>query len=1353
MATTTTIELMIPPIPQTPEPTQPGTAIRLSLRDQNPALWEPSERLNYRYRQQQQSEAAMGPDERTPRALHFPQRPYQNQRSPRLDGLQTAGIRSHTPVMINVSTQTAIRPSGEYYHGYYINAHDGGPSEYLKYTYGLTQAEIRQAREPKLIGTTPWVWQLEEVSLDALDRRKQFLADNPTEGYVARTPVYSPYAEDARLMWNRCTLGLAPKQSHSELVAEALNIELSKASGTWAESKDVFRKNKTTGRIRGPSAVPTGSDRRFVSSTDPLPPKKVPKAVVHYRPVGTACSRIVDDIIRRSGVEDTFDIALRKQLLANYNKAVEDADPLMYQKAIPIKAYYTSCKPSLACAQPFLKHSDRNVQKSATIDSPSAVSGQLSCGKRKDEEMPSLELHAVTIQQTDTPTTRGGVTGPKVESAATESVMNTVVGASSTQQPKPLSLFMLSHPGVYSKKRAAAMIQTAEEINRFGRELAEEVEREKYEISRLMKPRERGRRQPLADLVESPSKPVQPLSLLCHDQDCQLPSLHQSMPDSILALPTGPAINTTQVSTLTTNILLQSDSNRMISSTRFTTIDSTRTDYPLSDNVTQVSDLPQKPKPCSGTSVSISPAVAILVTAALNSYLPDHIPPSTQSKQTIAQQQTLDNTTRIDDRNLLRSYHRPPTLLSLLPTLPESHISKKSDCASAQQSVTPTARVHLFSRVNPTAIASDATASDMAIGPSTSDTGSAKLGRRCYEKSSQTSHFQHVYQDQHKQPILKHTVSKTSNTRASHAHVPRCHASVSKQAVHFGNVYVATIVPFNQNYHALDDNGSLNHNSPSVVPLDDYKIATQKNLKNSKVVVSQETKKACEARLRASFFTKYFVGGPEVDTITQTMLDTPLSNESSMTRTEIMHAHLQRSQPAPIQIQWGESDARRKLQEHYVQATKENHHVQEKLERQRLIAAQFQSPPTAPLQRPIQHTTNNLASDTAAIQNLHPMLNAQNNQPLNAPLYVCRNEPLQHVADIPQAVGNSTMNIQQPRSDVAHPDMMGKTCAYHPPPILQHKHHHNHGQHIDQHQNHCPALQWSSLVSPMQVLFSNQDVPYMSSSKGKRRQVLHHHDTHSANYSPVKVVRDGFGNADRRNSARSYTVADSIKCLAAAIMAQEQNKKANCDFFRLPTKSSILHVEHYQNMLTPREINDRYFNGNSIESQFEAMGEFDPRLRCSNSNISPNQKNLPRWYTVPDCQEEIEFEDGELDASSDISREFMEVAREPVVQPITFNLPLRLFSLVFRRQSVANIERNWTHWKDDCSSNKCHMCSSRFTLFIRRHHCRICGHLFCNTCTLYRAPVNKNGGYDQLGEQVRVCSTCHSNLCQTDGAE
>ncbi|KAJ1339296.1 hypothetical protein BSLG_006063 [Batrachochytrium salamandrivorans] len=222
------------------------------------------------------------------------------------------------------------------------------------------------------------------------------------------------------------------------------------------------------------------------------------------------------------------------------------------------------------------------------------------------------------------------------------------------------------------------------------------------------------------------------------------------------------------------------------------------------------------------------------------------------------------------------------------------------------------------------------------------------------------------------------------------------------------------------------------------------------------------------------------------------------------------------------------------------------------------------------------------------------MLNAQNNQPLNAPLYVCRNEPLQHVADIPQAVGNSTMNIQQPRSDVAHPDMMGKTC--------------------------------------------------------KRRQVLHHHDTHSANYSPVKVVRDGFGNADRRNSARSYTVADSIKCLAAAIMAQEQNK-SKLRFFRLPTKSSILHVEHYQNMLTPREINDRYFNGNSIESQFEAMVNSILVLDAPTATSLLIKKNLPRWYTVPDCQEEIEFEDGELDASSDISREFMEVARSLLYNP------------------------------------------------------------------------------------------------------
>eukprot|EP00466_Bigelowiella_natans_P003288 jgi/Bigna1/80538/fgenesh1_pg.72_\ len=41
-------------------------------------------------------------------------------------------------------------------------------------------------------------------------------------------------------------------------------------------------------------------------------------------------------------------------------------------------------------------------------------------------------------------------------------------------------------------------------------------------------------------------------------------------------------------------------------------------------------------------------------------------------------------------------------------------------------------------------------------------------------------------------------------------------------------------------------------------------------------------------------------------------------------------------------------------------------------------------------------------------------------------------------------------------------------------------------------------------------------------------------------------------------------------------------------------------------------------------------------------------------------------------------------------------------------------------WESDHSSTECNICSRRFTMLRRRHHCRFCGILVCNSCSLKR---------------------------------
>lgn len=54
-------------------------------------------------------------------------------------------------------------------------------------------------------------------------------------------------------------------------------------------------------------------------------------------------------------------------------------------------------------------------------------------------------------------------------------------------------------------------------------------------------------------------------------------------------------------------------------------------------------------------------------------------------------------------------------------------------------------------------------------------------------------------------------------------------------------------------------------------------------------------------------------------------------------------------------------------------------------------------------------------------------------------------------------------------------------------------------------------------------------------------------------------------------------------------------------------------------------------------------------------------------------------------------------------------------------------------WKEDTSCNSCTKCNNPFYIFRRRHHCRICGNIFCHDCLSY-VISNTN--------KIKVCITC-----------
>ncbi|KAJ8762286.1 hypothetical protein K2173_007443 [Erythroxylum novogranatense] len=66
------------------------------------------------------------------------------------------------------------------------------------------------------------------------------------------------------------------------------------------------------------------------------------------------------------------------------------------------------------------------------------------------------------------------------------------------------------------------------------------------------------------------------------------------------------------------------------------------------------------------------------------------------------------------------------------------------------------------------------------------------------------------------------------------------------------------------------------------------------------------------------------------------------------------------------------------------------------------------------------------------------------------------------------------------------------------------------------------------------------------------------------------------------------------------------------------------------------------------------------------------------------------------------------------------------------------------HWVPDEAVSKCTACGTDFGPFVRRHHCRNCGDIFCDKCTHGRIALTA----DENAQPVRVCDRCMAEVTQ-----
>ncbi|KAK4169383.1 vacuolar segregation protein pep7 [Cladorrhinum sp. PSN259] len=180
-----------------------------------------------------------------------------------------------------------------------------------------------------------------------------------------------------------------------------------------------------------------------------------------------------------------------------------------------------------------------------------------------------------------------------------------------------------------------------------------------------------------------------------------------------------------------------------------------------------------------------------------------------------------------------------------------------------------------------------------------------------------------------------------------------------------------------------------------------------------------------------------------------------------------------------------------------------------------------------------------------------------------------------------------------------------------------------------------------------------------------------------------------------------------------------------------------------------------------------------PYQSAQNKQISPlstsgDSPTSPKNYMahetsktyIPAVLRRNQFPPINLPAKTD--QEVEEQADEQGLRPNNSFMSLGPLGRLSRRStgdSAKNVDGTWNldlfpqptglptrkNWKPDSESTICDdaTCKKSFGYFVRRHHCRRCGHIFCDAHSNNQVPLDQDANYNPRGAMSRVCTHCY----------
>ena len=93
-----------------------------------------------------------------------------------------------------------------------------------------------------------------------------------------------------------------------------------------------------------------------------------------------------------------------------------------------------------------------------------------------------------------------------------------------------------------------------------------------------------------------------------------------------------------------------------------------------------------------------------------------------------------------------------------------------------------------------------------------------------------------------------------------------------------------------------------------------------------------------------------------------------------------------------------------------------------------------------------------------------------------------------------------------------------------------------------------------------------------------------------------------------------------------------------------------------------------------------------------------------------------------------------------------------IIALLFSDRDSSDSVFQRAVWVPDSASKQCMICKQKFSAFIRKHHCRMCGRVVCSNCSPEKADIAKlSGKQTGSGKMERVCNTCKKPVILVTG--